>query len=237
MLFRSALAVVLWASDGVNHAWATTARARLATMAPLVLLVVLPMGWRLGGMTVGLATRIGLMGSIGIGAMAFFVATASGRLVTPDEWTIYAAAVGLVEHGKPVVFDGEPYRFTLTGTVPPPRPAEGNKPQWAPGKFSLVPTFVVAPIYGLARLLGAPDPATAAQRMPGDRAPLLVTMLVGPMCAVFAVLATTSLSRAAGLDRSATVANAVVVATSSLIWPYASTIMNLSLAEIGRAHV
>ena len=229
-LLVTALAVVLWASDGVNHSWATTARARLATMAPLVLLVVLPMGWRLGGMTVGLATRIGLMGSIGIGAMAFFVATASGRLVTPDEWTIYAAAVGLVEHGKPVVFDGEPYRFTLTGTVPPPRPAEGNKPQWAPGKFSLVPTFVVAPIYGVARLLGAPDPATAAQRMPGDRAPLLVTMLVGPICAVFAVLATTSLSRAAGLDRSATVANAVVVATSSLIWPYASTIMNLSLA-------
>ena len=135
MLFRSA---VLWANDAVNHAWATTARARLATMAPLVLLVVLPMGWRLGGMTVGLATRIGLMGSIGIGAMAFFVATASGRLVTPDEWTIYAAAVGLVEHGRLAVFDGEPYRFTLTGTVRIPGSSAGgsaDEPVSAPSKY------------------------------------------------------------------------------------------------------
>ncbi|HAN16667.1 MAG TPA: hypothetical protein DCP73_14205, partial [Chloroflexi bacterium] len=51
------------------------------------------------------------------GAFAFFVATASGELVTPDEWTAHGAAVGLVEHGRLAVFDGEPYPFTVVGIV------------------------------------------------------------------------------------------------------------------------
>jgi hypothetical protein len=223
------LFTILWVSDGLNHAWATSLRARLVTMAPLALAVVLAMGWRLGRMTVGLVNRIGVLGSIGVGAMTFFVATASGRLVTPDEWTTYAAAVGLVEHGRPVVFDGEPYRFTLTGTVPPARPAAADIPAWAPGKFSLLPSLVIAPFYGVARLAGAPIPTDAAQAMPGDRAPELVTLLVGPICGAGAVMATALLARAANVGLRASVVVAMAVATGSLLWPYASTLMNLSI--------
>jgi len=219
----------LWASDALNHLWATSPRLRLAALAPLALVVVLPAGWRLGAMTFGRARRIGLIGSIGAGAMAFFVATASGRLVTPDEWTIFAAAVGLVEHGRPVAFDGEPYRFTLTGTVPPARPEAAEIPAWAPGKFSLLPSLLIAPFYGVARLVGAPTPTDAAQAMPGDRAPDLVTLLVGPICGAGAVVATALLTRAANVGVRASVVVALAAATGSLLWPYASTLMNLSI--------
>jgi hypothetical protein len=270
------LAGGLWASDALNHAWAMAPRVRMAALAPLALFVVLPMGWRLGAVSVGWAGlrssggamthalsgaasatrgpqakvlgevpapelrpahgarekgtfRLGLLGSIGAGAMAFFMATASARLVTPDEWTIYAAAVGLVEHGRPVVFDGEPYRFTLTGTVPPSRPAVADTPAWAPGKYSLLPSLLIAPVYGVARLVGAPNPNDAAQAMPADRAPELVTLLVGPMCGAGAVTATALLSRASTSGPRAAVVAASAVATASLLWPYASTLMNLSI--------
>ncbi len=223
----AAIAVGLWASNGLNHAWATSPRGRLAVLAPVAVAALLPMAWRLGTLTIGRVARLGPMATITAGALAFFMAAASGRLVTPDEWTIYAAAVGLVEHGRLAVFDGEPYRLTMVGTVRGPHRVDGASLGSAPSKYPAVASLIVAPFYAMARLLGAPDPATMAQPPPPERAPLLVTLLVGPATGAALVGATAWLARASGMGGGAVLVASLAVATGSLAWPYASTLLNM----------
>ena len=123
------------------------------------------------------------------GAFAFFVATASGELVTPDEWTAHGAAVGLVEHGRLAVFDGEPYPFTVVGIVRRPD-HPGEEASGLMSKYPVLSSLAITPFQAVARLLGAPGPRIAGEGPLARRAPDLVTLGFGPLLGALTVMVT-----------------------------------------------
>lgn len=248
----------LWVSDDLNHAWATLPRVRGATalLVGITLvsrLTIAVVGWRIRtayGPTGDLRqprhnltdfgelrpSRNGRHGAtvtllvLG-GAFAFFVATASGELVTPDEWTAHGAAVGLVDHGRLAVFDGEPYPFTVVGVVRPP----GHADEEASGlmsKYPVLSSLAISPFQAVARLFGAPDPRTAGQGPLARRAPDLVTLGFGPFLGALTVMVTYLMARSLGYCGSPSLMPALAVATASLVWPYSRTLLNMALPAV-----
>ncbi|NBQ63417.1 MAG: hypothetical protein EBU40_14195, partial [Proteobacteria bacterium] len=165
------------------------------------------------------------------GAFAFFVATASGELVTPDEWTAHGAAVGLVEHGRLAVFDGEPYPFTVVGIVHRPD-HPGEEASGLMSKYPLLSSLAIAPFQAVARLLGAPGPRIAGERPLARRAPDLVTLGFGPFLGALTVMVTYLMAGSLGYRGAASLVPAVAVATASLVWPYSRTLLNMALPAV-----
>jgi len=165
------------------------------------------------------------------GAFAFFVATASGELVTPDEWTAHGAAVGLVEHGRLAVFDGEPYPFTVVGIVRRPD-YPGEEASGLMSKYPLLSSLAIAPFQAVARLLGAPGPRIAGEGPLARRAPDLVTLGFGPFLGALTVMVTYLMAGSLGYRGAASLVPAVAVATASLVWPYSRTLLNMALPAV-----
>lgn len=257
-LEQGAIAVLissLWMSDDLNHAWATLPRVRgvtalLALIAVASRLAVGVVGWRIrtGYRRTGdfrnddpVLTDLGVLrpwGNAGDratvsllvlgGALAFFVATASGELVTPDEWTAHGAAVGLVEHGRLAVFDGEPYPFTVVGIVRRPD-YPGDEAPSLMSKYPVLSSLALSPFQAVARLLGAPEPRTASQYPLSRRAPDLVTLGFGPFLGALTVMVTYLMARSLGYRGASSLLPALAVATASLVWPYSRTVLNMAL--------
>ena len=162
------------------------------------------------------------------GAFAFFVATASGELVTPDEWTAHGAAVGLVEHGRLAVFDGEPYPFTVVGIVRRPD-HPGEEASGLMSKYPVLSSLAITPFQAVARLLGAPGPRIAGEGPLARRAPDLVTLGFGPLLGALTVMVTYLMAGSLGYRGAASLLPAVAVATASLVWPYSRTLLNMAL--------
>ena len=162
------------------------------------------------------------------GAFAFFVATASGELVTPDEWTAHGAAVGLVEHGRLAVFDGEPYPFTVVGIVRRPD-HPGEEASGLMSKYPVLSSLAITPFQAVARLLGAPGPRIAGEGPLARRAPDLVTLGFGPFLGALTVMVTYLMAGSLGYRGAASLLPAVAVATASLVWPYSRTLLNMAL--------
>ena len=165
------------------------------------------------------------------GAFAFFVATASGELVTPDEWTAHGAAVGLVEHGRLAVFDGEPYPFTVVGIVRRPD-YPGEEASGLMSKYPVLSSLAIAPFQAVARLLGAPGPRIAGEGPLARRAPDLVTLGFGPFLGALTVMVTYLMAGSLGYRGAASLVPAVAVATASLVWPYSRTLLNMALPAV-----
>ena len=165
------------------------------------------------------------------GAFAFFVATASGEVVTPDEWTAHGAAVGLVEHGRLAVFDGEPYPFTVVGIVRRPD-HPGEEASGLMSKYPVLSSLAIAPFQAVARLLGAPGPRIAGERPLARRAPDLVTLGFGPFLGALTVMVTYLMAGSLGYRGAASLVPAVAVATASLVWPYSRTLLNMALPAV-----
>jgi hypothetical protein len=165
------------------------------------------------------------------GAFAFFVATASGEVVTPDEWTAHGAAVGLVEHGRLAVFDGEPYPFTVVGIVRRPD-YPGKEASGLMSKYPVLSSLAIAPFQAIARLLGAPGPRIAGERPLARRAPDLVTLGFGPFLGALTVMVTYLMAGSLGYRGAASLVPAVAVATASLVWPYSRTLLNMALPAV-----
>jgi hypothetical protein len=183
----------------------------------------------------GVLTR--LVGRVGVSALVFttsllvFVASAGGHLYTPDEWTIYAAAAGLVEHGVPAAFADEPYPLHhLSGAVPPAeRHADGTFDH-AYSKYGVVPTLLAAPLYAIAGLIGnRPELPAAAFPYPNLARPLVPLVLNPAVTAATAALLYAS-ARTLGYARRAPLAAAAAFALGSLAWPFSKTLMNMPLA-------
>src|SRR5687767_11090443 len=105
-----------WAT--LNHYLVNWPRLRLATgvavgaalLAGVLWIPIRRFGrgaWRRGAAS--LERRVGTSGLVFGGTLLVLVASGGGHLYTPDEWTIYAAAAGLVNHGVPAAFADEPY--------------------------------------------------------------------------------------------------------------------------------
>ncbi len=165
------------------------------------------------------------------GAFAFFVATASGELVTPDEWTAHGAAVGLVEHGRLAVFDGEPYPFTVVGIVRRPD-HPGEEASGLMSKYPVLSSLAISPFQAVARLLGAPGPRIAGEGPLARRAPDLVTLGFGPFLGALTVMVTYLMAGSLGYRGAASLLPAVAVATASLVWPYSRTLLNMALPAV-----
>lgn len=165
------------------------------------------------------------------GAFAFFLATASGELVTPDEWTAHGAAVGLVEHGRLAVFDGEPYPFTVVGIVRRPD-HPGEEASGLMSKYPVLSSLAIAPFQAVARLLGAPGPRIAGEGPLARRAPDLVTLGFGPFLGALTVMVTYLMAGSLGYRGAASLLPAVAVATASLVWPYSRTLLNMALPAV-----
>lgn len=180
--------------------------------------------------------RVDFAGCFGAGRLLFastlltMLASGGGHLYTPDEWTIYAAAVGLVHHGVPAAFADEPYPLHLL--VGPVRPrgheAEGD-PRWAYSKYGVVLTLLAASVSTVARLTG-PGPELPAHAFPyGNNALPLVVLLIGPLVTALMAMALFDTARRLGHGRPAAVA-AAGFAFGSLAWPFSKTLMSMPLA-------
>ena len=245
----------LWVSDDLNHAWATLPRVRgaIALLIGIILvsrLAIAAVEWRIRtgyGPTRDQRQSDPVLTDVGVlrpsesgrhgatvtllvlgGAFAFFVATASGELVTPDEWTAHGAAVGLVEHGRLAIFDGEPYPFTVVGIVRRPGHPE-EESSGLMSKYPVLSSLAISPFQAVARIFGAPEPRTAGQGPLARRAPDIVTLGFGPFLSALTVMVTYLMARSLGYRGASSLLPALAVATASLVWPYSRTVLNMAL--------
>jgi hypothetical protein len=229
---------LLLVSTQANHYFANWPRLRGATLGGLGAIagVTLCLQWvcllerRYGAVTAAVQ-RVGVSRTVFAGTLVALVAVGGGHLYTPDEWTIYAAAVGLVHHGVPVAFADEPYPLHhLTGPIPPAERLPDGTYTYAYSKYGIVPTLLTAPLYALARWTG-PGPQLPADAFPyGNQALPLVPLLFGPLitAATVALLCRTVLDL--GYSRRTALLTAASLGFASLALPYSKTLMNMPLA-------
>lgn len=233
-----AILIVLWTSATANHYFAHWPRLRAAMglgIAALFLISIevtlLAALERRRGLATRLVRRAGTPLVLGAGCLAILLASGGGHLYTPDEWTIYATAVGLIEHGQPAAYAGEPYPLNwLSGTSHPEDRLPDGTPNRLYAKYGIVPALAAAPVYAVARLTG-PGPRLPAQAFPYEnRAFPLVPLAVNPLLTAGTAVVLWSLARALGYGRGAALTAAGAYAFASLAWPFSKTLMSMTPA-------
>jgi len=236
-LIASLASAVLQAWGTVNHYLTFWPRLRVALVVTIWVALVAAVAFlvlRQMARRADSARRLGAGRLVFAGTLLTMVASGGGHLYTPDEWTIYAAAVGLVHHGVPAAFADEPYPLhLLAGPIRPPQPpgqeAEGD-PRWAYSKYGVVPTLLAAPLYAVARLTG-PGPELSAHAFPyGNWALTLVPLLFGPLVTAFTALALFDTARRLEYGQRAAAIAAGGFVFGSLAWPFSKTLMSMPLA-------
>jgi hypothetical protein len=232
-----AIVLLLVASPEANHYFAHWPRLRAAALAGVLALaavaaelVALRMLERRFRLLSRLASTAGRPLMVFGAALCLYLASAGGHLYTPDEWTIYATAAGLVHHGVPAAFDGEPYPLHYLAGPRPAGDGSDGRPSFVYSKYGIVPSLLAAPVYAIGRWLGQ-RPDLPTQAFPFEnRALPLVPLLVNPVvtAAVAALLFT--LARDLGYDRRAALVAAGAFGAGSLAWPFSKTLMNMTLA-------
>lgn len=233
-----ALLIVLWISATANHYFVHWPRLRAAAGLGVVALFVLSVEVTLLAtleqrrwLATHLIRRAGTPLVLGAGCLAILVASGGGHLYTPDEWTIYATAVGLVEHGQPAAYAGEPYPLNwLSGTSHPEDRLPDGTPSRLYSKYGIVPALAAAAVYAVARLTG-PGPQLPAPAFPYEnRAFPLVPLVVNPLLTAGTAVVLWSLARALGYGRGAALVAAGSYAFASLAWPFSKTLMSMTPA-------
>jgi hypothetical protein len=145
------------------------------------------------------------------GTLLLMVASGGGHLYTPDEWIIYAASAGLVNHGVPAAFPDEPYPLHHVSGPSRMDPAT-EQTAWVYSKYGVLPTLLAAPLYAMARMTG-PGPGLPVAAFPyGNRALPLVPLLLNPLLTAATAALLYAVARRLGYARHA----ALVAAGASL---------------------
>lgn len=223
-----ATVLLLLSSTQANHVFAFWPRLRLASAGTVLALGVLAAGVAIlrrieaeTGALSRLVRRTGVPALIFGSAFALYLATAGGHLYTPDEWAMYAAAAGLVNHGIPAAFENEPYPLNHLGRVRT-IPESGA----AYTKYGILPSLLVAPLYALAKITGPGSDLPDVAFPYDNRALPLVPLVLGPAWTA-AVMLLYQVAHDLGYTRRAALLAAAALAGGSLAWPYASTIFNM----------
>jgi len=232
------LILALLLSSQANHYFANWSRLRAAALtllwlavAAFFLIALLSLLERHCRICSRLVARVGAPALVFASAFLVYLASAGGHLYTPDEWSLYAVAAGLVQHGVPAMYADEPYPLHHLASVyhESERRPDDSFPR-AFSKYGIVPSLIAAPLYALARLTG-PGPDLPRDAFPFEnRALPLVPLLQGS--AITAAVAALLFLTARGLNyaRRPALLAAFAFAFGSLAWPYAKTLMNMSLA-------
>src|SRR5688500_4026798 len=178
-----------------------------------------------------LQRRAGIPGLVFAGTLLVLVASGGGHLYTPDEWIMYAAAAGLVNHGVPAAFPDEPYPLHH---VSGPSHADPSTDQtaWVYPKYGVAPILLAAPLYALARTTG-PGPALPPAAFPyGNRALPLVPLVQNPLIVAGTAALLFAVARRLGYACRAALVAAAALAFGSLAWPYSKTLMNMAPAAL-----
>ncbi|HEU5318851.1 MAG TPA: glycosyltransferase family 39 protein [Chloroflexota bacterium] len=227
---RELVGAVLGLWGTVNHYLTFWPRLRVALGVVVVLAVALGAGGALLLRVRPGRLRVGRL--VFVGTFLLMVASGGGHLYTPDEWTIYAAAVGLVEHGVPAAFRDEPYPLHVLGR---PARADGQSDEergYAFSKYGVTPTLLAAPVYALARVVG-PGPDLPAQAFPyGNLALPLVPLTLGPTITALTTALLLDVARRLGYPCRAAMIAAAGVTFGSLSWVYSKTLMNMPLTAL-----
>ncbi len=231
------LLLLLW--DGGNHYFANWARLRLAILGAIVVPAVAGVGLaglRLlearHGVLTRLARRTGVPALVFVGSLAVLLASGGGHLYTPDEWTIYGAAAGLIEHGSPAAYADEPYPLHLLGGVVPAGERDGDRLERVYPKYGILPALLAAPFYAVARLTG-PGPGLPAEAFPfQNRALPLVPLLVNPLLTAATAALLYRVARDLDYYRRAALVAAGGYLFGSLAWPYSKTLLNMTPAGL-----
>ncbi|HEV2123283.1 MAG TPA: glycosyltransferase family 39 protein [Chloroflexota bacterium] len=235
------LVLLLLSSSQANHHFANWPRLRVATLIALgsiagvaLLLQCLVLLQRRYGICSLVVVRIGTSGLVFIGSLMLLIVAGGGHLYTPDEWTIYAAAAGLVNHGVPAAFAGEPYPLhLLVGPIPPAERLPDGTYTYAYSKYGILPTLLTAPLYALARFT-SPNTLLPSHAFPyGNLAFPLVPLLFNPIVTAATAALLYQLVVDLGYSRRTAMATAASLAFASLAFPYSKTLMNLPLAALG----
>ena len=172
-----------------------------------------------------LERRLGTSGLVFAGTLLALIASGGGHLYTPDEWTMYAAAAGLVNHGVPAGFSEEPYPLHHVSGPARVDPSTGQL-TWVYSKYGVVPTLLAAPFYAVARLTG-PGPELPAQAFPyGNRALPLVPLLQNPLLTAGTAALLYAVAVGLGYRRRSALAASGAFVFGSMAWPYAKTLLN-----------
>ncbi|HET7769632.1 MAG TPA: phospholipid carrier-dependent glycosyltransferase, partial [Chloroflexota bacterium] len=172
-----------------------------------------------------LERRSGTPGLVFAGTLLALIASGGGHLYTPDEWTMYAAAAGLVNHGIPAAFSEEPYPLHHVSGPVRIDPATGQ-PAWVYSKYGVVQSLLAAPLYAVARLTG-PGPELPPQAYPyGNRALPLVPLLLNPLLTAGSAALLGAVALQLGYRRGAALVAAGAFVFGSLAWPYSKTLLN-----------
>lgn len=242
LLLSWGVVLLLLLSDGANHYFANWARLRLATLVVVALLSGIATGMaalRLMEARSRALTRIvrrtGVPALVFAGALAVLLASAGGHLYTPDEWTIYGAAAGLIEHGIPAAYADQPYPLHLLGGVVPSVERESGRLERVYPKYGILPAVLAAPVYAVARITG---PGPDLPQLPGgafpfeNRALPLVPLLVNPSLTAATAALLYSVASILGYDRRAALVAAGGYLFGSLAWPYSKTLLNMTPAGL-----
>jgi hypothetical protein len=240
-----AVVALLLLSPEANHYFANWARLRwaaLATIGVLLagaggLLLLRAVERREGWLTV-LTRRVGVPGLVFGGSLAVLLASAGGHLYTPDEWTAYGAAAGIVRHGVPAAYADEPYPLHLLGGLAPPAEraaaeSTGGALRRVYPKYGVLPSILAAPLYALASLTG-PGPDLPDAPFPYEnRALPLVPLLFNPLLTAATAALIYQVTRELGYGRRAGLATSLAYLFGSLAWPYSKTLLSMTPAGLG----
>jgi hypothetical protein len=232
-------------SDGANHYFANWVRLRSAAVVVLLALQAASAGLATlslletrSGAVSRLAQRTGIPALVFAGTLAVLLASAGGHLYTPDEWTIYGAAAGLVTHGVPAAYADEPYPLHLLGGLA--SPAERARAAADPlgtlrrvfPKYGILPSILAAPAYAIARVAG-PGPDLPKVPFPFEnRALPLVPVLVNPLLTAATAALLYQVAIALRYTRRAALVAAGGYLFGSLAWPYSKTLLNMTPAGL-----
>jgi hypothetical protein len=235
----------LLASPEANHYFANWVRLRTAALLAVCVLVAAVCGLlllraveRRRGTLTRLTQRAGVPALVFGGSLAVLLASGGGHLYTPDEWTIYGAAAGLVGHGVPAAYADEPYPLHLLGGLAPAAEraaaaSAGTGLRRVYPKYGILPSLLAAPVYGLARLTGPGADLPDGPFPYENRALPLVPLLVNPLLTAATAALLYVVARDLRYGRRAALVAVFAYLFGSLAWPYSKTLLSMTPAGLG----
>lgn len=228
------LLVTLYASDEAYHLFRTLPKAaRLATLVattPLAVQAAL-LGWCITRARPAARARVRHAGPAVLGTALFllYVATSGGHLYSPDERTVYATALALVEHGSLAIRDRDPYPLNELGLGTTRRVSEDGI-YHGYSKYGLTASLLAAPLYLAAKLAGV-QPLSWSPRFPfRDYALPPATLVINQAATALSAALLFVLAQRAGYSAAAAAFASSAYALGTIAWPFAKTLFTLPLA-------
>jgi hypothetical protein len=228
------LLVALYASDGAYHLFRTLPKAARLTIllasTPLLAQAAL-LGWCLTRARPAPALRVYRAGPAVLAAALFtvYVATSGGHLYSPDERTVYATALALVEHGSIAIRDRDPYSLNELGLGTTRRVSEDGV-YHGYSKYGLTASLLAAPLYLGGKLAGV-LPLSWSPRFPfPDYSLPPATLVINQAATALSAALLFVLAQRAGCSASAAAFASGAYAFGTIAWPFARTLFTLPLA-------